>query len=199
MWTYMIIAVTVGVSVACFRRVEWFGRLALRPERVMQGGEWWRVLTHGFVHADWGHLLVNLFTYWSFGVFVESAFVGLGFGEWAYLVLYFGGMVVAAVPDVVRYRRAPWYASVGASGAVSAVLFTAIFLMPLEIILVFGVIPVPGIVFGVVYLVYCQYMARRGEGRINHRAHFYGAVFGFVFPILLKPELFGRFLGHFMR
>lgn len=197
MWTYVIVAVTVGVSVACFRRVEWFGRLALRPERVVRRGEWWRVVTHGFVHADWGHLLVNVFTFWSFGVYVEGALEYLGLGRWAFAGLYFGGMVVAALPDVVRFRGAPWYASVGASGAVAAVLFTAIFLNPWAKILLFGVVPVPGVVFGVVYLVYCQYMARRDGGRVNHRAHFYGAVYGLAFPVMARPDLWEVFLRNF--
>ncbi|MDE6451468.1 MAG: rhomboid family intramembrane serine protease, partial [Odoribacter sp.] len=98
---------------------------------------------------------------------------------------------------VIRFRNNPWYASIGASGAVSAVLFSDIFLNPWEKILLFAVIPVPGILFGVLYLAYCQYMARRGGDNINHTAHFYGAVYGFIFPILLEPHLFQVFLSHF--
>ena len=138
-----------------------------------------------------------MFTFWSFGGYIETAFEYLGFGKWAFLTLYFGGMIAASISDIIRYRNAEWYTSIGASGAVSAVLFAAIFLNPWDKILLFAVIPIPGILFGVLYLAYCQYMARQGGDNINHNAHFYGAVFGFIFPILLEPRLFQMFLSHF--
>lgn len=197
MLTYIIIAVTVAVSLACFNNGQLFDKLSLKPYRVVHAREWYRVISHGFVHADWVHLFVNMFTFWSFGQYIESAFQYLGFGQWAFLVLYFGAMIIASVSDLIRYRNATWYTSIGASGAVSAVLFTAILLNPWDKILLFAVIPIPGILFGVVYLAYCQYMARQGGDNINHNAHFYGAVFGLVFPILLEPQLFRMFLSHF--
>ena len=106
-------------------------------------------------------------------------------------------MVVASASDVIRYRNAAWYTSIGASGAVSAVLFTAIFLNPWDKILLFAAIPIPGILFGLLYLAYCQYMARQGSDNINHNAHFYGAIYGFLFPIVLEQRLFQAFLNHF--
>lgn len=197
MLTYIIIAVTVAVSFACFNNGQLFDKLSLKPYRVVHAREWYRVISHGFVHADWVHLFVNMFTFWSFGQYIESAFQYLGFGQWSFLVLYFGAMIVASVSDLIRFRNAAWYTSIGASGAVSAVLFTAILLNPWDKILLFAVIPIPGILFGVLYLAYCQYMARQGGDNINHNAHFYGAVFGLVFPILLEPQLFRMFLSHF--
>lgn len=197
MFTDLLIIVTAAVSIACFNKYQLFERLSLKPYRVVQHQEWWRIITHGFVHADWIHLLVNMFTFWSFGGYIETAFEYLGFGKWAFLTLYFGGMVAASISDIIRYRNAEWYTSIGASGAVSAVLFAAIFLNPWDKILLFAIIPIPGILFGVLYLAYCQYMARQGGDNINHNAHFYGAVFGFVFPILLEPRLFQMFLSHF--
>mgnify|MGYP001079404276 FL=1 len=197
MFTDLLIIVTAAVSIACFNKYQLFERLSLKPYRVVQHQEWWRIITHGFVHADWIHLLVNMFTFWSFGGYIETAFEYLGFGKWAFLTLYFGGMIAASISDIIRYRNAEWYTSIGASGAVSAVLFAAIFLNPWDKILLFAVIPIPGILFGVLYLAYCQYMARQGGDNINHNAHFYGAVFGFVFPILLEPRLFQMFLSHF--
>ena len=89
--------------------------------------------------------------------------------------------------------------SVGASGAVSAVLFTAIFMSPWQRIYLFAAIPIPGIVFGVLYLIYCQYMARRGGDRVNHGAHFYGAVYGFLFPVFIDPGLANHFLDQVTR
>ena len=197
MFPDLLIIVTAAVSIACFNKYQLFERLSLKPYRVVQHQEWWRIITHGFVHADWIHLLVNMFTFWSFGGYIETAFEYLGFGKWAFLTLYFGGMIAASISDIIRYRNAEWYTSIGASGTVSAVLFAAIFLNPWDKILLFAVIPIPGILFGVLYLAYCQYMARQGGDNINHNAHFYGAVFGFVFPILLEPRLFQMFLSHF--
>lgn len=197
MLTTLITVATVVVSFLCFQNGQLFDRLSLRPYRMVHHGEWYRLLTHGFVHADWVHLFVNMFTFWSFGEYIERVFSYLGFSGWAFLLLYFGGMVAASVADVVRYREVSGYASIGASGAVSAVLFSAIFLNPWDKILLFAIVPIPGIVFGVLYLAYCQYMARRGGDNINHSAHFYGAIFGFIFPALLNPRLVQLFLSHF--
>lgn len=197
MVTYVIIAVTVVVSLMCFNNQRLFDKLALTPYRVVKGNEWYRVITHGFVHADTMHLFVNMFTFWSFGEYIERWMKAGGFGTGGFLLLYFGGMIVASLSDLIRQRNNPYYSSIGASGAVSAVLFTAIFLNPWGKILLFAVLPVPGIVFGVLYLIYCQYMGRRGGDNINHSAHFYGAVFGFIFPVLLEPRLFQVFLRNF--
>ncbi|MEI3155148.1 MAG: rhomboid family intramembrane serine protease [Odoribacter sp.] len=199
MLTYFIIAVTFVISIICFSNNRLFDKLSLKPYRVIHAKEWYRIITHGFVHADWIHLLVNMFTFWSFGQYMESAFQYLGFGIWGFLLLYFGGMFVASISDLIKYRNTGWYTSIGASGAVSSVLFSAIFLNPWDKILLFAAIPIPGILFGVLYLFYCQYMARRGGDNINHNAHFYGAVYGFILPILLEPRLFQMFLNHFIK
>ena len=108
-------------------------------------------------------------------------------------------MVAASVYDVWKYRNNQYYSSIGASGAVSAILFTAIFLNPWDKIYLFAAIPIPGIVFGFVYLFYCQYMAKRGGDNINHNAHFYGAVFGLILPVLLEPRLLQMFIQQLLR
>ena len=109
MITYVIIGVTVIVSYVCFGNHELFRKLAFIPYRTVHNNEWYRLITHGFVHADMTHLLVNMFTFWSFGKYIEETFRYLGFGEGAFLLLYFGGMVVASASDVIRYRNAAWY------------------------------------------------------------------------------------------
>lgn len=192
--TLIIVLVTVVVSIACFNNQELFYKLACMPYRMTRANEWWRLITHGFVHADWVHLFVNMFTFYSFGQYIERYFSMLGFGNEAFLGLYFGGMIAASVYDVWKYRDNAYYTSIGASGAVSAVLFTSIFLDPWNKIYLFAAVPIPGILFGFIYLFYCQYMARRGGDNINHNAHFYGAVYGFIFPLLLEPRLFNLFV-----
>lgn len=197
MITYIIIGITLLVSFNCFSNRRLFVRLAFIPYRTVKNNEWYRLITHGFVHADSMHLLVNMFTFWSFGTYIEKYFSYMGLGGWAFAGLYFGGMIIASAYDVVKQRNNPDFISVGASGAVSAVLFSSILFDPWSKILLFAVLPVPGILFGVLYLVYCQYMEKRGGDNINHNAHFYGAVFGFLYPILLNPALWRGFLSHF--
>ena len=99
---------------------------------------------------------------------------------------------IASLYDLARRRNDPYYVSIGASGAVSAVLFTSIFLDPWGKILFFAVLPIPGIIFGVIYLAYCQYMAKKAGDNINHNAHFYGALYGLIYPAILEPSLIKR-------
>ena len=197
--TFSIIAATVLVSLLCFNSSGFFNALALKPYRVVERGEWWRVITHGFVHGDTMHLFINMIVFYSFGAYVEQAFrqmhdTGLiGRPAAGYLLLYLGGMVFATLHDLVKNRHNPYFSSIGASGAVSAVVFCSIFLNPWGKILLFGIIPIPGVLFGVLYLAYTQCGARRGKDNINHYAHFYGAVYGFVFPLLMNPGLIRTF------
>ena len=102
--------------------------------------------------------------------------------------LYLGGMVIADLPTYIKHKNHSWYASLGASGAVSSILFAEIFLNPLGTVY-FYFFPMPGIIMGVLYLIYSWYMARQGGDNINHDAHFYGAVFGVVYTLLLRPSL----------
>jgi membrane associated rhomboid family serine protease len=107
-------------------------------------------------------------------------------------------IVLSSVTTVTRYRNTPEYSSIGASGAVSAVLFTYIFFAPLQKIYFYAVLPIPGILFGVLYLGYSSYMGRRNSDNINHAAHFWGAVVGFLFPLLLEPALLGVFINNLL-
>ncbi len=188
MITYLIIGTTAIVSFMCFDRRDLFNRLSFNPYAIFKRNEWYRIITYGFVHADMMHLLVNMFTFWSFGTYMESLFDSIGFGKWGYLGLYFGGMIFASLYDLFKYRDNIFYHSIGASGAVSAVLFSSIIFDPWGRIYLFAILPIPGIIFGILYLVYCQYMAKQSSDNINHNAHFYGALYGLLFPILLQPS-----------
>lgn len=194
--TYILIFITVVVSVVCFRNRAWFERLALKPYRIVHNREWYRTVSHLFVHGDYTHLLVNMVVLLSFGSQLERIFKayeqmgGIWSGYLAYLLLYFGAGIIASLYDIIARRNDPRYVSIGASGAVSAVIFASIFYNPWNKLYLMGIVPLPGILFGLLYLVYCQYMGRRGEqtgDRINHRAHLYGSLFGFLFPVLMDP------------
>jgi membrane associated rhomboid family serine protease len=112
-----------------------------------------------------------------------------------YSLLYFGGIIISTLITLFRYRNIYNYNSVGASGAVSSVVFTSIFFSPMEKIYFFGAIPIPGIIFAVLYLIYSSYMSRRGRDNINHEAHFAGAVYGFIFPVLIDFDLVSHFMN----
>ena len=132
----------------------------------------------------------------SFGRVIESYFE-YGFGRMAqayFLLLYFGGLIVSNTYALFKHKNNYYYNAVGASGAVSAVLFAAIFFDPWQNIYFFGVLPVPGIVFAVLYLIYSWYMSRKQQDQIAHDAHFLGALFGFVYPVVLNGRLLERFI-----
>lgn len=195
MFSYLIIALNVLISFTCFSNAGLFYKLALSPYRVIKNNEWYRLLTHGFVHADTTHLLVNMFTFWCFGTYMEQLFEMAGFNTVSYIGLYFGGMIMASLHDLISQRNNPNYLSVGASGAVSAILFASVVFDPWGKIYLFAILPIPGILFAVLYLVYCRYMAQKGEDNINHNAHFYGAIYGFLYPIVLSPGLLLLFIS----
>ncbi len=203
--TLVLIFVTVLVSILCFRSRKLFDALALDPWAVWHKRQWYRVVTHGFVHADVMHLLVNMFVLYSFGSVVETWFKAmerggvLGNATLTFLLLYFGGMLAGTVYDLIKRRNTLHYLSVGASGAVCAVIFCSIFLSPLNKLLFFGIIPIPAIIFGVLYLLYERYMAGRQKDNVNHYAHLFGALFGFIFPLLIDPMLIHTFFDGFSK
>jgi membrane associated rhomboid family serine protease len=142
-----------------------------------------------------------MFVLYSFGSNVERWFSQLKYSGYishpvlVYCLLYFGGIVVASLISLIKHRDNYYYNSVGASGAVSAVIFTGIFFAPLERLYFFAAIPIPGIVFAVLYLAYSSYMSRRSKDNINHDAHFAGAVYGFLFPVLIDFHLISHFIS----
>lgn len=200
MITLLIVIITVLISVAAFRKRELLYRLDLSPARVVHQKEYYRIFTHAFLHADYFHLGINMLVLYSFGSYIEEVFAqmeddGLIFsGPFFFILLYISSIALASFSTLIRYRNNEEYSAVGASGAVSAIVFSYIFFAPLQKILFYMVLPIPGILFGILYLIYSSYMSRRSKDNINHSAHFWGAVVGFVFPILLEPSLFLGFL-----
>lgn len=191
----LLLIVTVATSIWAFQNNNILYRLILSPYLVIHGKQWYRVITHAFIHANWTHLLFNMIALWSFGMVVVRYFAQLSvIPNVHFYIMYFVAIVLASVPDLVKKRNDPSYRSLGASGAVSAVIFAAIFFDPWSTILIFF-IPCPGIVFGVLYLIYSSYMSKRGGDNINHDAHFYGAVFGFIYPILIHPGAIDIFIS----
>lgn len=198
MTLYLIIATSV-ISLICFYNQEINHKLILNPYQVKHKNQWYRLLSSGFMHADFMHLFVNMFVLYSFGRVVEFYYSSV-FGEagqWVYLMLYISGIVAANASTQFKYQNSSYYNSLGASGAVSAVLFTSILFAPFTKVYIYGIIGMPGIVMGALYLGYSYYMAKKQTDNTNHEAHFYGAVYGILFTIVLKPEIIKFFLSQF--
>ncbi|MDQ3050957.1 MAG: rhomboid family intramembrane serine protease [Bacteroidota bacterium] len=194
--TNLIVGITVVLSIMALYNHNLMQRLIFNPYMITERREWYRFITSGFIHADWMHLIVNMLVLWSFGNVVERYYEAI-FEEKAvfyFILLYLGGLVISIAPSYKRHMHNAGYNALGASGAVAAVLFTAILFQPLEKVYLYGIIGLPGIFLGVAYLAYSYYMDKKGGDFINHDAHFWGAVFGVVFTVALKPSVFLHFL-----
>ncbi len=201
MITLSIVIATTLFSVASLQRRDLMYRFDLAPSKIVHNKQYYRIFTHALLHADYIHLGINILVLYSFGRAVEAIFMqleqeGLIFSaSFYYILLYVTGIAFSSLTSIFRYRNNPAYSSIGASGAVSAVVFTHIFFSPLDKVYFYGILPLPGILFGILYLLYSSYMERRQQDNINHSAHFWGAVTGFLFPLLLEPGLIKVFIN----
>lgn len=191
----IIVLLTIGVSVYAFYKRQVFEQLSLRPNLVFYRYQIHRVLTHSLVHADWPHLIVNMYVLFIFGQVAEQYFAihFAGMSDFYFIQLYLLSLLASSIYTLIKYRKNVYYNAVGASGAVMAVVFTSIFFDPWNKLWFFGLIPVPGIVFGIAYLAYSYYMSRKNVDNVGHDAHFTGAVFGFLYPVLIDFSLLGDF------
>lgn len=191
-FTLFLLMANVLVSVAAFQLPRLFYQLDLQPPAVLSGRQWHRLLSHAFVHADKFHLIVNLYVLYSFGKLVEADYERL-FGSlwpWHFALLYFGGALFSTVPALSRHRHDYGYHGVGASGAVSALVFSFIVVNPSASM---GIIFIPGLslpaaLFGVIYLAAEVYLDRKRNSRIAHAAHYAGAAFGILFTLSTAPS-----------
>ncbi len=191
--TIVIVAVTVLVSWRAFNDRALLERLILWPPAVERRKQYDRLLTHGFIHADWMHLLFNMITLWSFGSAVERVF-----SEWitpvGFVLFYLSAIVIAILPTYIRHRQDANYRSLGASGGVSAVLFAFILFDPWSKLIIFPIpVPIPAFLFAILYIGYSIWMDRRGGGNVNHSAHLWGAAYGVLFTLVLEPRVFAHF------
>lgn len=203
MITYVIIAVTAIVSIIAFSKREFLSAMLFNAYLVFNYRKIWRLFSHGLVHGSWGHLFFNMLTLYFFGTNTELWFQaawGKMWGGILFALLYVSAIAVSSIADLVKYRNNPDYNALGASGAVSAVLFASVFFDPKMGIYIYLIpIPIPGFIFAPLYLIYCQWMAKRGRDNIGHTAHFWGAVYGFLFPIIFQPSLIHHFLSYFIK
>lgn len=187
-----LIIITVIVSLLAFSNQAVMNRLIFWPP-AMQKGQYDRFITHGFVHADGTHLLFNMITLFFFGSAIEQFYRQYAFNM-GFVLFYLGALIFAILPSYIKHKNDYQWASLGASGAVSAVLFAYILFKPWSLILVFF-IPVPAIIFAVLYVGYSIWSAKRTGQHINHSAHLWGAAYGVVVTILVNPKVLPHFLS----
>ncbi|MEX2604998.1 MAG: rhomboid family intramembrane serine protease [Gracilimonas sp.] len=191
--TLTLIAINVVVSLAALYAVpQLFDKGMMIPYRMVREKTWYELISSGFIHAGIGHLFLNMFVLFFFGLVLERTI-----GQGHFLALYFTGLIVSSLPSLFKHKDNPEFATVGASGAVESVLFGYIMLFPLNpIYIMFIPFGIPSIIFGVLFLAYSLY-ASKGEGRINHEAHIAGAVWGLVYLIIFVPNTIDHFLSVF--
>jgi membrane associated rhomboid family serine protease len=181
----LIILLTVAVSLVGFSNPRIVHALLLWPPPVQKKGEYYRLVTYGVVHADFQHLLFNMITLYFFGRAMEGVYQE-AMGQLGYVFFYVLALIVSILPTYLQHRDDPNYRSLGASGAVSAVLFAFILFRPWDMIFIF-VLPVPAILYAVAYIAYSIVSQRKGNDNVNHSAHLWGAAFGVVFTLIMVP------------
>lgn len=199
MLTLLIIAITSLVSILAFQNRDLFFRFLFSPYLIHENKQRYRFLTHALLHADWVHLIINMYVLYMFGSIVEEIFTvhfGVARGELYFFLLYFISIFASVIPSYEKRKLDAHYSAVGASGAVSAIVFASILLNPwMKLSLMFIPIPIPAPVFGPLYLVYCWYMAKNARDNVAHDVHYWGSLFGVVFTLTVLPETFGNFIS----
>lgn len=191
--TLGIIIITVIISLTSFNSAKAFDDLSMWPHMIKTKKQYYRFVTSGFIHGDFMHLLFNMLTLYFFGEFMESKMSPV-----LYIAFYVSALIISDIPTYIRHRRSFSYRSIGASGAVSAILFASILFNPWANIGLFFVIPCPAILFAVLYMAYCVYASRKQLGNINHDAHLWGGLYGWIFIIALAPYIVPYFISQLL-
>lgn len=193
----IIFAVTIGWSLMLIYGKKQYniGNLVLNPYSVIHQKKYHQLLTSGFIHINLMHLLFNMFTFYFFAFKLETMVGSVNF-----TIIYFASMILADIPSVIKNKDNPDYNSLGASGAISGVLFSFILFDPMSGIIIFPIpFPLPAIIFAVLYLIYCQIALRKFSDGINHDAHFWGAIAGAFSTIVLVPGILSHFINELFK
>ncbi len=190
-FTMMIIAFTVIISLWGFNNPDVKNKLMHTPYKVSMLKEYYRLLSSGFIHADYMHLIFNMYAMYIFGEVVEKTFVyNFGSnGNMYFLLLYFLGIIISSLPDTIKHKDHAYYNSLGASGGVSSIVFASIIISPLNKLMMLPIpLPMPAWIFAILYLSYSMFMNKRQSDNINHMAHVWGALWGIAFMFLVSPH-----------
>lgn len=199
MLTILIICLTVLISIAAFGQHQFFEKAKFSPYAIAHRREWWRWVSGGFIHADYFHLGVNMITLYFFGTNLEHYFalVSETNGTFLLAAMYLLAIPLSSMYSYYKHKDDPGYSAVGASGAVSAILFSSILFSPQSMIYLYFAIGIPAWLFGILYLLYSYSMSKKQVDNIGHDAHFFGALFGMIFTIIIKPDILLLFVQNF--
>lgn len=190
----IIFLFTIITSIYAFNDHALYGKFMMHPYSVSRKYKLYTLITSGLIHADWMHLIFNMMTFYFFAFQLEAMI-----GSWQFGVIYFLGLILSDIPSVIKHKNDMWYNSLGASGAISAVLFSYILLMPFSTMMIFPLpIPIWAIILGPLYLIYCVYASKQSRDNINHDAHFFGALTGLIITVLVVPGVIPNFLGQIL-
>ena len=197
----VIFGLTIALSIYVFANPQYFGRLMLSPYRIHQDkSRLYTIFTSGLIHKDWMHLLFNMMTFYYFGFSLELMFVQFSgpVGHVLFALLYIVSLVLSDIPTILQQKNNPGYFSLGASGAICAVLFSYILFQPKAMLGLFMIIPIPAYLFAFLFLGYCIWASKKAHDGVNHDAHLFGALSGLLLTILLYPWAFRHFVSQFM-
>ena len=197
----IIIFSIAAVSLLGFSNHILFSKFLFKPYSILNNKEWYRFISSAWLHADYTHLFVNLFVLYSFGNYLEY-FLNVYYEEQSlvlYLFLFLGSIVISHIPSYVKHKSNYNYEAVGASGGVSGILFAYILINPLSMLELYLFIPIPAIVFGILYLWYSYYMSKKNIDNIGHEAHIYGALGGMMLISIIKPEIWVSFFNQLFK
>lgn len=187
---WVIFVVTIAVSLLVFSQERLFGKLMLHPYSVSRGHMQYTIVTSGFIHKDWTHLIFNMVSFYFFAFPLEQYYLG----HWQFALLYFVCLLFSDLPTIVKHKNDYGYHSLGASGAISGVIFSCILYNPTaSMYLMFLPIPIPSWLFGILYLIYCWYASKQSRDQINHDAHFFGAICGIMVTVILYHQIVPHF------
>jgi membrane associated rhomboid family serine protease len=197
MITYIIIAITAFVSITSMNNPSLQSKMMFNAYMINHRKEWYRFFSNGLIHANWIHLGFNMYSLYLFGRGVEQGYTALfeGRGILFFILLYVGGLAMSSLYSYEKNKNNMYYNALGASGAVSAVVFAFIILAPTaQLGFLFLPVPIPAYLFGLIFLAIEYYLGKRGDDNVGHDAHFWGAVYGALFTIILKPSLVSDFI-----
>lgn len=197
---YFFIAITFLITLLSFNDSSLLNKLLLYPRIMTKPAEYYRLLTSGFIHADYNHLIFNMITLYFFGRSVESVLIQIDLPSLVvFPILYLSAIIISSIPAMLKHKNDVHYRALGASGGVSAVVFFSVYYYPWSKIYIFFIpIGIPAIIYGVLYSLYSLYMSKKGNDNIGHDAHLGGAFYGFIFALLCDPTHGALFISQIL-
>lgn len=195
-FTVVVVVLTCLISLVAFNSSKILDDLIFWPPAISMRHQYYRFITCGFIHADFLHLLFNMVTLYFFGRGLEVFYRGeLGLQAYYYPILYFTALIASNIPSYLKRKDDYNYRSLGASGAVCAVMFAVIMIRPWDMLYIYGRLPIPAILYAGLFLAFSIYMSKRGGDNVNHDAHLWGAAYGVLFTIAVHPAIVSTFIN----